>query len=225
MTAQSSIRSSSSSMTSQDQTKKAPQLRNVANSRPAHGLSRTQLIDSLMPLSRSPWTNTPTLIKNWARSRHLHPVILGLCLSNIPMNPWQAILQHDFNRLFCIWNENKKTRNFASTFLFTWYFVCATVSQLLRIIHTDLCSRNLICAQLTLGRHSIDPWPPRISHWYANNVKHISGFWPIEGIYIRMCGMLMWIPLALFTSVPMSIDKHPWHELFLKWAGGEKAKW
>ncbi|KAG0312969.1 hypothetical protein BG000_006056, partial [Podila horticola] len=54
MTAQASIRSSSSSMTSQDQTKKAPQLRNIAYSRPSQALSRTQLIDSLMPLSRSP---------------------------------------------------------------------------------------------------------------------------------------------------------------------------
>ncbi|KFH67204.1 hypothetical protein MVEG_07726 [Podila verticillata NRRL 6337] len=61
MATQSSIHSSSSSTA---QTKKSPQLRNVASTRPVQGLSRPKALDNLMPLSRSPWTNTPSIIKN-----------------------------------------------------------------------------------------------------------------------------------------------------------------
>ncbi|KAF9433955.1 hypothetical protein BGZ76_008767, partial [Entomortierella beljakovae] len=42
------------------------QLRNVANTRPLPSssghISRSQVIDSLLPLSKNPWSNVPTLI-------------------------------------------------------------------------------------------------------------------------------------------------------------------
>ncbi|KAG0205573.1 hypothetical protein BGX33_007852 [Mortierella sp. NVP41] len=42
----------------------AIQLRNVAATPAARSPSRADVLDSLMPLSRNPWSNTPTLINN-----------------------------------------------------------------------------------------------------------------------------------------------------------------
>ncbi|KAG0318399.1 hypothetical protein BGZ97_003843 [Linnemannia gamsii] len=39
-------------------------LRNIASTPAARSFSRIDVLDSLMPLSRSPWSNTPTLISS-----------------------------------------------------------------------------------------------------------------------------------------------------------------
>ncbi|KAF9123122.1 hypothetical protein BGW39_009248 [Mortierella sp. 14UC] len=46
-------------------------LRNIAATPAARSFSRTDVLDSLMPLSRNPWSNTPTLISNATTSRSL----------------------------------------------------------------------------------------------------------------------------------------------------------
>ncbi|KAF9959181.1 hypothetical protein BGZ65_000737 [Modicella reniformis] len=51
---------------SESSTSKVVQLRNMAYSRPLSStprpITRTELLESLMPLSRNPWSNVPTLL-------------------------------------------------------------------------------------------------------------------------------------------------------------------
>ncbi|KAG0281257.1 hypothetical protein BGZ95_005627 [Linnemannia exigua] len=44
-------------------------LRNIAATPAARSSSRTDILDSLMPLSRNPWSSTPTLISNTTTPR------------------------------------------------------------------------------------------------------------------------------------------------------------
>ncbi|KAF9083519.1 hypothetical protein BGX27_004074, partial [Mortierella sp. AM989] len=54
-------------------TPRVVQLRNVANPRPISSssglISRTQVMDSLMPLSKCPWSSVPTLLDETAQEK------------------------------------------------------------------------------------------------------------------------------------------------------------
>ncbi|KAF9350926.1 hypothetical protein BGX26_010946, partial [Mortierella sp. AD094] len=58
---------------SEPSTPRVVQLRNVAYSRPLSSspgfVSRSQVIDSLMPLSKAPWSNVPTLLDDTVQEK------------------------------------------------------------------------------------------------------------------------------------------------------------